>query len=156
MLFRSLAADYTVKWSETLDFYPLLNKLKEWTESLIPVFDSLSGIVTDFYTQVLLPLAKWTLEQGIPDLLQVFIDFNSKVDWEALRSNLSEFWQHLEPFAETVGEGLIIFIDRVSDALANFLNSETFVNFLHSIEEWMDNATSSGVTLSIQIGRAHV
>lgn len=145
-----LAADYTVKWSETLDFYPLLNKLKEWTESLIPVFDSLSGIVTDFYTQVLLPLAKWTLEQGIPDLLQVFIDFNSKVDWEALRSNLSEFWQHLEPFAETVGEGLIIFIDRVSDALANFLNSETFVNFLHSIEEWMDNVTPEDVADGIE------
>lgn len=140
-----LAADYTVKWSETLDFYPLLSKLKEWTESLIPVFDSLSGIVTDFYTQVLLPLAKWTLEQGIPDLLQVFIDFNSKVDWEALRSNLSEFWKHLEPFAETVGEGLVIFIERVSGALANFLNSETFVNFLHSIEEWMDNVTPEQV-----------
>lgn len=140
-----LAADYTVEWSKTLDFYPLLSKIEEWTKSLVPVFDSLSGIVTDFYTKVLLPLAKWTLEQGLPDLLQVFIDFNDKVDWTILRANLAEFWQHLEPFAETIGEGLIIFISRVSDALANFINSDSFVLFLNSIEEWMDNVTPEQV-----------
>ena len=144
------AADYTVQWSKTLDFYPILSSIKEWTESLVPVFDSLSGTVSDFYTQVLLPLGKWTLEKGLPDLIQVFTDFNKKVDWEALRGNLSKFWEHLEPFAETVGEGLIIFIERVSDLVANFVNSETFVNFLHSIENWMDNVTPEDVADGIE------
>ena len=144
------AADYTVQWSKTLDFYPILSSIKEWTESLVPVFDSLSGTVSDFYTQVLLPLGKWTLEKGLPDLIQVFTDFNKKVDWEALRGNLSKFWEYLEPFAETVGEGLIIFIERVSDLVANFVNSETFVNFLHSIENWMDNVTPEDVADGIE------
>lgn len=140
-----LAADATVKWSEKLDFSPILTKIEEWTKSLIPVFDTLSGIITDFYTTVLLPLGKWVLEKGLPDLLQVFIDFNDKVDWDKLRSNLQKLWEHLEPFAETVGEGLVIFIGRVSDALANFVNSEAFQNFLEKLEKWMDDVSANDV-----------
>lgn len=140
-----LAADYTVEWSKTLDFYPLLSKIEEWTKSLVAVFDTLSGVVTDFYTMVLLPLGKWTLEKGLPKLLQVFIDFNNKVDWEALRSNLADFWKHLEPFAEKVGEGLILFIRDASDALAGFLNSQQFKDFLEAVEDWMDKVTPRDV-----------
>lgn len=144
------AADATVEWSAKLDFSPLLTKIQAWIESLVPVFDNLSGIVTDFYEKVLLPLGKWTIEKGLPDLLQVFIDFNEKVDWEALRASLSEFWEHLEPFAETIGEGLILFIERVSNALADFINSEAFDNFLTSVENWMDNVDAEDVADALE------
>lgn len=144
------AADATVEWSANLNFYPILDAFNTFLESFKPAVDALSGILEHFYTKALLPLGKWTIEEGLPKLLDVFTAFNDKVDWEALRTNLSEFWEHLEPFAETVGEGLIIFIDRISDALANFLNSETFVNFLHSIEEWMDNVTPEDVADGIE------
>lgn len=140
-----LAADETVKWADKLDFGPLLETFERFTKSLIPLADALSGILSDFYTQVLLPLGKWTLEKSLPELLDVFTAFNNKVDWQALRDNLKEFWQHLEPFAETVGEGLIIFIERVSDALADFINSEAFDNFLTKIEEWMDSVSPQEV-----------
>jgi len=69
------AVEATVEWSDKIDFSPLLQKIKEWTESLIPVFDFLSGVLRDFYTTVLLPLGKWTIEKGLPELIQVFIDF---------------------------------------------------------------------------------
>lgn len=144
------AADATVEWAQNLDFSPLLTKIEEWTESLVPVFDSLSGIVTDFYETVLLPLAKWTLEQGLPDLLQVFIDFNEKVDWEKLRTNLKTLWEHVEPFAETIGEGLIIFVRDISDALANFINSQEFEDFLTKIEEWMDDVSAEDVANTLK------
>lgn len=146
-----LAADYTVEWADKINFQPLLTKIEEWTRSLIPVFDSLSGILTDFYTHVLLPLAKWTLEKGLPDLLQVFIDFNNKVDWEKLRSRLQEFWDHLEPFAEKVGEGLIIFIGDLADALADFVNSEAFEKFLKMVEDWMDNVDPEDVANGLKL-----
>ncbi len=144
------AADATVEWSDKLNFSPLLTKVQAWVESLVPVFDSLSGILSDFYTEVLLPIGQWTIEKGLPDLLQVFIDFNEKVDWESLRSRLSEFWEHLEPFAETVGEGLILFIGDVSDALANFVNSEAFNNFLDKVQEWMDNVDAEDVASALE------
>lgn len=143
------AADKTVEWADKLNFTPLLEAFERFTESLIPVADALSGILTDFYTEVLLPLGKWTIEKGLPELLDVFTAFNEKVDWQALRDNLAEFWQHLEPFAETVGEGLIIFIQRVSDLVADFLNSETFINFLKKIEDWMDSVTPEDVADAI-------
>ncbi len=144
------AADATVEWSANLNFYPVLDAFNRFLESFKPAVDALSGILEDLYIKVLLPLGKWTIEEGLPKLLDVFTAFNDKVDWEALRRNLSEFWEHLEPFAETVGEGLIIFIDRVSDALASFLNSETFANFLHSIGEWMDNVTPEDVADALE------
>lgn len=139
------AADKTVEWSENIDFYPLLDAFNRFLESLEPAVDAVSGILEDFYTKVLLPLGTWVLEKGLPELLQVFIDFNNKVDWETLRANLAEFWEHLEPFAETIGEGLIIFIGRLSDALANFINSPEFSGFLTMLEEWMDSVTPEDV-----------
>lgn len=146
-----LAADKTVEWADKLDFKLLLEAFEQFTESLIPVADALSGVLTDFYTEVLLPFGKWTLEEGLPKLLDVFTDFNNRVDWQALKDNLAEFWRHLEPFAETVGEGLIIFIDRVSDALADFLNSQEFKDFLVMIEDWMDSVTPEDVADALEM-----
>lgn len=146
-----IAADKTVEWADNLDFGPLLEAFERFSESLIPVADALSGVLADFYTQVLLPLGKWTIEKGLPELLDVFTAFNEKVDWDAIRERLSEFWDHLEPFAETVGEGLIIFIERVSDALADFINSEAFDNFLTRIEEWMDSVTPEDVADALEM-----
>lgn len=146
-----LAADETVKWADKLNFKPLLEAFERFTESLIPLADALSGILTDFYTQVLLPLGKWTLEKGMPELLDVFTAFNEKVDWDALRTRLSEFWDHLEPFAETVGEGLIIFIERVSDALAELINSGALDNLLTMFETLMDSITPEDVADALEV-----
>ncbi len=145
------ASDKTVEWSEELDFAPLLESFEKYTKSLIPLADALSGVLADFYTKVLLPLGTWTIEKGLPELLDVLTKFNEKVDWESLRANLAEFWEHLEPFAETVGEGLILFIERVSDALADFLNSQEFKDFLVTVENWMDAVTPEDVADALEL-----
>lgn len=145
------ASDKTVKWADELDFAPLLESFEKYTKSLIPLADALSGILSDFYTKVLLPLGTWTIEKGLPELLDVLTKFNEKVDWESLRANLAEFWKHLEPFAETVGEGLILFIERVSDALADFLNSQEFKDFLVTVENWMDSVTPEDVADALEL-----
>lgn len=145
-----IAADKTVEWADNLDFGPLLEAFERFTKSLIPLADSLSGVLTDFYTEVILPLGKWTIEKGLPELLDVLTGFNDRVDWEKLREDLKEFWQHLEPFAETVGEGLIQFIEDVSIALADFLNSQEFKDFLTEVETWMDNVTPEDVAKTLE------
>lgn len=145
------ASDKTVEWADELDFGPLLESFEKYTKSLIPLADALSGILSDFYTKVLLPLGTWTIEKGLPDLLQVFIDFNEMVDWESFRANFSELWEHLEPFAETVGEGLIIFIGRLSEVLAGFLNSQEFKDFLVTVENWMDSVTPEDVADALEL-----
>ena len=138
-------AKATAEWADTLDFSPILTKINELLVSLKPVIDNLMGVIEDFYTTVILPFTKWLIEEGIPKLIQVFIDFNNKVDWDGLREKLKKLWEHLEPFAEKVGEGLIIFIDRVAQALADFINSPEFEKFLEEVEEWMDSVTPEDV-----------
>lgn len=124
------AADETVKWADGLNFSPLMGKTSEWIQSLIPAIDSLSGV--------------------LPDLLQVFIDFNHRVDWEGLRTRLAEFWKVLEPFAETVGDGVILFIGNLSQKIADFTKSETFEKMLNWLEEKMSGTTPEDIATGIE------
>ena len=139
------ASRYTVDWARNLDFYPLLSAFDSFLESLKPMIDSIAGVVEDFYRKVILPLTKWTIEKGLPELLGVFEDFNNKVDWEHIRAKLSELWTALEPFAERIGEGLILFIDDVSEKLADFLNSETFDKLIDKVIEFVNSVTAEDV-----------
>lgn len=117
------AADYTVEWTKTIDFTPLLQGVERLTASLVPFFDFLSGTLADFYTQFLLPLASWTLsEEGIPRLLNVLAEFMESVNWEGLRTALSSLYSALEPYAEAVGTGFIDFIERMKEYGVEFLN----------------------------------
>ena len=141
----------TLEWAKNLEFTPLLEAFKNWVVSMKPVVDAIAGAFEDFYTKVLLPLGKWSIEKGLPELIQVFTDFNDKVDWDGLRSKLSDLWTHLEPFAETVGEGLIQFIRDCSNAIADFVNSKTFSDFLDKIKEWMDDVDAEDVARTIKL-----
>lgn len=142
-------AKATADWADTLDFTPLLTAFQKWLESMKPVVDNIAGVFEDFYTKVILPLTKWSLEKGLPELIQVFTDFNNEVDWKGLRENLSKLWEHLEPFAERVGEGLIMFIDDITDKIAAFLNSEQFSKFLEDVSKWMDKISAEDVRSGI-------
>lgn len=144
------AADFTVDWSDKLDFSPLLESFEEFTRSLAGPVDFISGVLSDLYTQVLLPLAKWTIEKGLPEFLDILTDFNNKVNWDGLRQRLSQFWEHLEPFAETIGDGLLIFIRKLSDRLAEFVSSGAFESFLARLEEWMDEVEPEDVANAIE------
>ena len=139
------ATDATVEWAKNLDFSPLLEAFDSFLESLKPVVDNIAGVFEDFYTQVMLPLAKWTIEKGLPEILGIFEDFNNKVDWEGLRAKLSELWQHLEPFAERVGEGLILFIDDVMNKIAEFINDGGLDELIDNLNEFMDSITAEDV-----------
>lgn len=145
-----IAADYTVDWSKKLNFSPLLEAFERLTRTIADKMGNISGIFTDFYQTVVLGLAGWTVESGLPKLLDVIRGFVDKVDWEKLRKNLQEFWVHLEKFGETIGEGLIIFIERISDALANFVNSPAFEGFLKMLENWMDSVSPEDVADALE------
>ena len=117
------AADYTVEWTKTLDFRPLLTSIENVTRSLIRFADFVSGTLADFYTQFILPLASWSLsEQGLPRLLNILASFMDSVDWEGLRSALKSLYQALEPYAEEIGNGLLDFIEKMKEEGVEFFN----------------------------------
>lgn len=142
------AVQYTENWAMQLNFVPLLDHVRSWIESMKPVIDTISGVFEDFYENVILKFTKFVIEDehgGLPALLQVFEDFNNKVDWEHLRTKLGELWDALEPFAETVAEGLVIFVERISDKLANFVNGENFDKFIDMLIKWMNEVDADEV-----------
>lgn len=117
------AADYTVEWTKTLDFRPLLTSIENVTGSLIRFADFVSGTLADFYTQFILPLASWSLsEQGLPRLFNILASFMDSINWEGLRSSLKSLYQALEPYAEEIGNGLIDFIEKMKDEGVEFFN----------------------------------
>lgn len=117
------AADYTVEWTKTLDFRPLLTSIENVTSSLIRFADFVSGTLVDFYTEFILPLASWSLsEQGLPRLFNILASFMDSVNWEGLRSSLKSLYQALEPYAEEIGNGLIDFIEKMKDEGVEFFN----------------------------------
>lgn len=118
------AADYTVLWSETLDFSTLLESIERLTSALKPFADFVSGTLSDFYTQFILPLISFSIsDQGLPRLANILSDLMESVDWEALRTALKNLYTALEPYAEAIAEGLIDFIEKVKDFGVDFLNS---------------------------------
>ena len=147
--FRKFVA-ITREWVKKVNLNPLFEKFAELLEALKPVAESVFGILEDFYEDVLLKFAGWTIEEGLPKLLQVFKDFVEKVDWDKLRSNLDELWQHLEPFMERVGEGLILFIEELADKLANWVNSKSFENLLDTIGKFLDGISAEDVKNGIE------
>ena len=143
-------AKATADWADKLDFKPLLTSIQSWLESLKPAVDAVMGILEDFYSQVVLKFTKWVIESGLPKLIDVFKRFNDEVKWDLLRERLSKLWDHLEPFMETVGEGLIIFIERVTSALAKFVNGDKFADFLEKLGKWMDSVEPEDVADAIE------
>ena len=144
------AADATVEWSAGLNFKPLMEMIAQYTKSLIPVFGALSGVISDFYVQVLLPLGEWTIEKGLPELLDILKQFNESINWAAIRQELSDLWSHLEPFAETVGQGLLDFVRDLSEKISSFANSEVFLDVLEKIKNWLDEVKPEDVTNALK------
>ena len=79
-------ADATVEWSKHLDFSPLFEGVDAWLETFKRVVDNIAGIFEDFYITVLLPLSKWTIEEGLPKVIDIFKRFNEEVQWEEIRA----------------------------------------------------------------------
>ena len=130
------AADYTVQWSKTLDVYPILNKLKEWTESLVPVFDALSGMVGDFYMQALLPLGKWTLEKGLPELLDVATNLNESINWGQIRESLSGLNKELVNISKFTFTGITDFMDKFLSPIAAWTMNNALPTLVNTITDF--------------------
>ena len=117
------AADYTVEWSENLDFYPLLESINTLLEALEPLADNVGAGLEWFWKNVLLPIAGWTIEEAVPtflDMLAAAIDaLNSVID--ALKPLGQWLWdEFLEPLGKWAGETIIDAMETITDLLKKF------------------------------------
>lgn len=65
----------TADWSGKLDFYPLLESIKNLTKSFAPIIEALGNVLEWIYTNIILPSLKWLIETGVPTLINIVSGF---------------------------------------------------------------------------------
>lgn len=65
----------TAKWAEKLDFYPLLNSIKNLLEEVSPLFEKIGNYLDFLYEKIVLPFLKWVIESAIPTIINLAAGF---------------------------------------------------------------------------------
>ena len=65
----------TADWAGKLDFYPLLDSIKNLTKSFAPIIEALGNVLGWIYTNIILPALKWLIETGVPTLINIVSGF---------------------------------------------------------------------------------
>lgn len=116
---NSITAD-TRDWAAELDFSPLLTSVKSLLDSIEPLSENVGDGLEWFWDNVLLPMAGFTIENVIPDfldLLSAAIDtLNSAV--EALKPLGKWLWdKFLKPLATWTGSVITAALNGITSAL---------------------------------------
>lgn len=108
------------EWAKTLDFSPLLKGIEKLLKNLEPLTDNIGAGLEWLYKNVLLPLAKFTIE----DVLPVFLDalagalkvINGVI--EVLKPLFIWFWEKfLQPLGKWVGTNIVDGLQNIADVL---------------------------------------
>lgn len=122
----------TADWAEKLDFYPLLDSIRNVLEKLQPLIKVIGDYVYELYTTIVLPFLKWLIEKGLPTLINGiagFFDFLSKHSWiiELIGSLL------IGAFAAGKITPLIAMIVNEISGLISILGSEGLIGAISAI-----------------------
>ena len=71
MQFVERIAEDTAKWAANLDFYPLLESIKNLTATFSPIIEAIGNVLSGIYTNIILPMLKWVIETGLPTVINL-------------------------------------------------------------------------------------
>ena len=71
MQFVERIAEDTAKWAANLDFYPLLESIKNLTATFSPIIEAIGNVLNGIYTNIILPMLKWVIETGLPTVINL-------------------------------------------------------------------------------------
>lgn len=138
-------SDDVVRWSENINFAPMLSRFGEFLNAVNGAVGALMKILRDFLNKVLLPLAKWTIESGLPTLFEVITNAINSIDWNKLFERLSKLWDSIAPFAQRVGGGLLLFFEQVGEKIAKLVNGKMFGGLITLLEKLLDSLTEQDI-----------
>lgn len=110
----------TTEWSEGVDFAPLLTAFDGLLASLQPFTEDAGKGLEDFYTNVLLPLSEWTIEEALPAALDTFSAALDVLDAAiiALGPHFERLWHNcIKPLSEWAGDIVTTGLESLADAL---------------------------------------
>lgn len=115
--------DSTAEWAEKLDFTPLLESIDTLLKELEPLTKNIGQGLEWFWTNVLLPIAGWTIEEAVPTFLNMLaaaIKVLNEVI-EALKPLGQWLWEEfLKPLGEWAGDTIIAAMETVTNLLNDF------------------------------------
>ncbi len=111
------------EWSEKIDFSPLLTAIDGIVQAFRPLADKVGAGLEWCFENILLPLAKWAVEQAVPAALDAvsagFSALNEVL--EALKLAGDWLWENfLEPIGTWTGEALITAMEKITDLFSGF------------------------------------
>ena len=117
------ASESIKDWSSNLDFSPLLESFDNVLASANPVVRAIGNLLLWFLNNILLPITKWGLEQGLPEVFELIaasLDLLYSVI-ETLAPTAEWFWNtFLQPFGEWSGKVIIAALKKLVNALLKF------------------------------------
>lgn len=115
----------TAEWANTLDFRPLLDSIKGLLDAIQPLTKNIGDGLEWFYKNVLLPLAKYTIQDLIPAFFKALsgaLDaLNGIID--GCKPAFDFLWNSiLKPIAEWTGGVIVDVLKKMGDALSGIGN----------------------------------
>lgn len=117
------ASESLKQWSADLDFSPLLESFDRILIAVKPIVSDVGNLILWFLNNVLLPIAKWGVEQALPtvfDLIAAALKaIHSVID--ALKPLGIWLWEEfLQPLGEWTGAVIIAALEKVVEWLTKF------------------------------------
>lgn len=117
------ASESLKEWSADLDFTPLLESFDRILIAIKPIVSDVGNLLLWFLNNVLLPIAKWGIEQALPavfDLIAAALKaIHSVID--ALKPLGIWLWEEfLQPLGEWTGGVIIVALEKIVEWLTRF------------------------------------
>lgn len=114
---------------------PTVEAFKKLGETINKTFGSFAvKLGKDFYNEFLKPLGEWTLGKGLPEFARITEDMFKNIDWNRLNAEFKDFFKALEPFSETIGEGLLWFYENVLTKIGTWTFNKVLPRAIDSIK----------------------
>lgn len=117
----------TAQWAGSLDFYPLLNSIKNLFESMSPLIEAIGSFLERLYTNIILPMLTWLIESGLPALINVLaglFNFLGEHQWivDAIGTALVTAFatSKIVPLIATISSAVLGFVGHIG-TLINIL-----------------------------------
>lgn len=117
----------TAQWAGSLNFYPLLNSIKNLFESMSPLIEAIGSFLERLYTNIILPMLTWLIESGLPALINVLaglFNFLGEHQWivDAIGTALVTAFatSKIVPLIATISSAVLGFVGHIG-TLINIL-----------------------------------
>lgn len=125
-------------WAKNLDFEPLKKSFDRLKKSVDPIIDKIGAGLSWFFDEILLPLGKWTIEEGVPAFFDALSGVISLIDavGGTVGNTLKLIWDNfLSKVVSFAGDAITGFLKALGQFLKDIADNQNAVTALVVIAE---------------------